>query len=37
MLLLPNKTIKTLNQFVKKNPKEVSVFGVTAGKFLYHF
>ena len=26
MLLLFNKTIKPLNQFAKKNPKEVTVF-----------
>ena len=39
MLLLLNKIIKPLNQFAeeKKSPKEVSVFGVTAGNFLYHF
>ena len=37
MLLLNNKAIKTLNQFAKETPKEISVFGVTADNFLYHF
>ena len=42
MLLLFNKTIKSLNQFAKKkkkkkNPKEVSAFGTTADNFLTIF
>ena len=37
MLLLFNKTINPLNQFTKKNSKEVSVFRVTADNFLHHF
>ena len=37
MLLLFNKTIKPLNKFSKKNPKEASLFGVTVDNFLYQF
>ena len=37
MLLLFNKTIKPLNQFPKKNPKEASLFGATVDNFLYQF
>ena len=37
ILLVCNRTIKPLNQFAKKKPKEVSVFGATAYDFFYHF
>ena len=40
MLLLFNKTIKSLNQFSKKKEKKKhpkSTFGATADNFLHHF
>ena len=37
MLLLFNKTIKSLNQFTKKSAKEVSVIKATADDFFLPF
>ena len=34
MLLLFNKTIKSLNQFAKKSPKKVFVIGAAAEDFF---